>query len=324
MHNFLFISFNYMNEAYSSTSTRKAARSTIRSFHNFLTMNKWTINSPTSIKIWHLEAYVAYLKRLKQCPGTQKNKLSHLRKLMEVSGRRGFARGQCISNQSLSIEKRSRIGTKSPVTYDEMFEFIDLNDTPEWAELCMLLSYYCGTRAAETICQTASTYSEWSRSIMSDCQIKITKHSKGGRPRVAIVLPHHRVVASIVCQRISDLAFANGGFIAQYHNGLPVPKKHLALSRYATLTSAKGLQPHRLRYTYAENLTIYQLDRSVKMYDALIVVSASLGHGPSRARWVKSVYCRSLINSGKKLEQYLCAETRSSGRTNSSIPMQIA
>jgi hypothetical protein len=54
------------------------------------------------------------------------------------------------------------------------------------------------------------------------------------------------------------------------------------------------LGSHSLRYTYAVDLALALLDAGVPPWKTLIVLSARLGHGPSRTQMILNVYCREI------------------------------
>jgi hypothetical protein len=70
-----------------------------------------------------------------------------------------------------------------------------------------------------------------------------------------------------------------------------------ALLRRAGMTGE--LSFHSLRYTYSLDLSRQLLDSGVAPYESLVRLSASLGHGSSRAQMILAYYCQPIASRFK-------------------------
>lgn len=173
----------------------------MRDFVSHLASRGVRLDSIDIIGRRHLDSYVSSLQQ-SGSPRTIQNKISSLRKVLEVAGRGKFVREQ-LESRKLGLEQGSRDGTKRPMTRPryEKFSAAAAQRERGFAE-ALALCRFLGLRSMEAIRSPGSLQS-WLRAIdRPNGHLVIHTGTKGDRPRTLPVM------------LIPDLVAARGAIVA--------------------------------------------------------------------------------------------------------------
>ncbi|CAM2141417.1 putative Integrase catalytic domain-containing protein [Pararobbsia alpina] len=225
-------------------------------------------------------------------PGHLHNIASALRVVLRNAGRDT----QDFSNADLSIPPRDRTGKRQPISDSAYISRMNaLRIANEGLYHVAKLSRLLGLRTMEAL-MCGPSLLDWVRALEIGpvTALYVTRGTKNGR---------HREVEPIF-SRVTETQAAVSAAMEFYtlHGalvGIPGDLKTSAYKMrriYRSVGFRGEYSPHTLRYAYACDKAIELLSQGMTNREVLVRLSRYLGHGDSRYRWIKSVYCRSLID----------------------------
>lgn len=272
-----------------------------RAFVDFCLSQRFPIADIRDIRTEWLKSWIQQLQLAGNGTGTINNKVSSVRSLSQA--RRSTKIIEIYDKAAIGLEKRSRVGKKSPVT-DSVFEKaleLALALGEEGFAHMLRLERYLGLRGLEALMSiyALKVYARQAAALLTreEGYIHIQDGTKGGRPRDVAVI--NKYAAETYQAIIAALKYA------ECHNGLLLagkPNSGLkgARQKYHRLAAKCGLigefAPHCLRYRYCTDKLIELRDAGYPRSEALAFASSCLGHGPSRGRFVSSVYGRTVVH----------------------------
>jgi hypothetical protein len=208
-------------------------------------------------------------------------------------GKQGLARNPSYSNQALSIERGSRIGTKQPLTdeairaFQQRMEQLGRPAIGATLELQRVL----GLREAEAIrAGRAETLRRWEREVREHGRVNVVEGTKGGRPRIVHLANVARTITAIQ-QALSVLRATHQHYLVTHSDGATANLKE-ALGVYRNLCHRAHLQSHAVRYVFAQERVQAYRAKGYSEREARAATSQDLGHGDGRGRYIASVYVR--------------------------------
>ena len=275
--------------------TRQARSATFNTFAKIMHELGYGIGAAGQIGGKHLAAFAAHRAVQGRSARTRANELSHLRAVLMQIGKQGLARNPAYSNQSLGIERGSRIGTKQPLSdvairaFQERMNRLARPGIGATLELQRAL----GLRETEAIrAGQADTLSRWERELVERGAVRVVEGTKGGRPRDVHPANLDRAIAAIR-QAQAVLETTRQRYLVTRADGAPAANLKQAIGVYRNVCHRAGLQSHAARYAFAqERLQVYR-DQGYSEREARAATSQDLGHGDGRGRYIASVYVRS-------------------------------
>lgn len=230
---------------------------------------------------------------------TMKNRSTDIR---VVSGRCGKNLDH-FHNEFIGIPQRSLKGKKRKITDDEYNRALEqAARTDRGFELILRLQRLLGLRRREAA-QCSESLSDWLAGLESGKRtVYVSRGAKNGR---------HRVVPVLAARREETIKVIRAAL--EYSRQLQPPRllpnhgmKRLlnalaARYRRAGLTGA--IASHALRYAYAMELAAERLFAGDSPEATLVVVSAALGHGPTRIHFTKNTYLNPVANLFVKIRR---------------------
>lgn len=275
--------------------TKEARIKTARKFSAVMFELGFThLIGPQDISIKNLSTYVDYRKNEGVAIRTIQNELSHLRSAMRGCGKKDLADSPEASNRGLGVSGGSRIGTKEPLTNDQLSEVYKRSKRLQRVGMgCALgLERHLGLRGNEALHALPDTLRRWLRELEAMQAIVVISGTKGGRIRRVNIKDLEKARAAI-CHAL-EVACAQKGFLVTRKSGEPAGGLREARGMYHTWMHRAGISPHAARYAFAcANFQAY-LSEGYSQREASMLVAADLGHGSGRGRWIRSVYTRSL------------------------------
>jgi hypothetical protein len=274
-----------------SHKTQQERVATIRRFYRYLQDHNIQIKHIDHIKCKHIQGFIAE-RKTQAGVGTLQNEMSHLRKILEKSGRHKLALSEVLSNKALGIDGRSREGTKTAcpqAKYQRAYTAAKAKD-PRVAAVMQLQRTF-GLRRQEAI-RAGKSLKTWQKAIeQGQNTVRLSYGAKGGRPRDILILDRAQAL----------LAVKEALSVMQDGRLLPGELK-AAKNDYAHAAAEAGLKgehsTHSLRYAWAQECFKTLQSQGYPKEEALALTSQYLGHGDGRGRWLKSVYLRDLDNAG--------------------------
>lgn len=282
----------------------KAARTRHgEAFVDFCLLKHYPISDIRRIQVEWLKSWIEDLKMSTNCAATIANKVSSVRKLSQPRGCAGAKENGVFSSQEIGLEKRSRIGRKSPIT-DQLFDIAiesALKLGEEGFAHVLRLERFLGLRGLEALMSTHAlkVFASQAKALMTlgSDTVHIRDGTKGGRPRdVAVIKKYARETYEAI---IGALHFAksNNGFLIVGKTSSGLKEARLKYHRLASKVGLTGeFAPHSLRYRYCTDKLIELRDAGYPRGEALAFASLCLGHGPSRGRFVSSVYGKTVTH----------------------------
>ena len=268
-----------------SDKTKAERVATARRFYRYLQQNNIQIKHVDHIKTKHIEGFIAE-RKANAGVGTLQNEMSHLRKILEKSGRHKIASSEALSNQSLGIDGRSRQGTKiayPEAVYQKAYAYVKGKD-PQVAAVMQLQRTF-GLRRQEAI-RAGKSLKTWQKAITNGQNtVRLSYGAKGGRPRDILILDHEKAL-SAVKEALSVMQ--NGQLLA---SDLKTAKNYYSHA-VADLTGEHST--HSLRYAWAQECVRTLEKEGYDREEALALTSQYLGHGDGRGRWLKHVYMQGM------------------------------
>ena len=274
--------------------TREAYKTTAKIFTDFMHAHGYHhVVSVADICGKHFRGYLAERQLVDGLDvGTLQKEASHLRVFLRERGRSAVADAPELSNKSLKINGRSRVGTNSAISDEELQAFKErcarLKREEMWAVI--LLERWLGLRANEALHARSDTLNRWIREIVGGGKIRILAGAKGNLERDVHI--HFIDEALNALTSAAKLAGKQNGFLIVRKNGKPAGGLEQARSIYHNFCTRSGIQPHSTRYAFAKFQLEAYLSQGYSEREALIRVSHDLGHGDGRGRYVKSVYTK--------------------------------
>jgi len=241
----------------------------------------------------------------------QANLLSKIRSLIRNDHGDPDAAG--ITRKQLGIAPRSRVGKKLPIEQNHFEQVVAeaRSKGQEGLALTLELERYLGFRGLEALSSTSALLEFACDAVrllgqsnstaaggpgLRDLSMAVVDGTKGGRIRDTFVLQRHALTTLHVIQQALDYAAIHDGFlVVGKKNDLASARRHYH-SQCRRLGLVGQFAPHSLRYRYAVDLLQELMDRGWSRQDSLARVSLALGHGSSRQRYVRSVYCNSVVD----------------------------
>jgi len=256
-------------------------------FYRYLQQNNIQIKHVDHIKTKHIAGFIAE-RKTHAGVGTLQNEMSHLRKILEKSGRHKIASSEALSNQSLGIDGRSRQGTKTAcpeAVYQKAYAYAKGKD-PQVAAVMQLQRTF-GLRRQEAI-RAGKSLKTWQKAITNGQNtVRLSYGAKGGRPRDVLILDREKAL-SAVKEALSVMK--DGQLLA---GDLKTAKNY-----YSHAVAEAGLSSehstHSLRYAWAQECVKALEKEGYDREEALALTSQYLGHGDGRGRWLKNVYLQGM------------------------------
>lgn len=283
--------------------TRSTRTSYGREFVDFCLWNEYPMSDIRFIRAEWVEAWIHQLKEIGLSTATINNKVSCIRALARTRGVDMKAVG-LENSRSLGLEKRSRAGTKVPVT-DEVFDGA-IESAMKMGEVgfaCALkLERYLGIRGQEALMSTHSLekFARQAKQITNreGEKIQIKDGTKGGRPRYVQVIGEYAEETFRAILDALECAKDHRGFLIEGKDGSGLKG---ARAKYHRLAAKVGLvgkfAPHSLRYRYTADKLMELTKDGVPKNEALAIAAELLGHGPSRITFVRTVYGTAVMSS---------------------------
>ncbi|MGH8630594.1 MAG: integrase domain-containing protein [Burkholderiales bacterium] len=274
--------------------TREARDLSFRCFADAMRAAGFGIRSADQIGGRHLKAFVAARLRDEIGARTLANQMSHLRAVLEHTGKSGLARNPEYSNRALGIGQGSRIGTKAPLSDQSLSAFRErMADAGRpGVGITLALQRALGLRETETIRGgRPDTLARWERELMQRGMVHVVEGTKGGRPRDTHVVDIERAV-NVVREAREQLKEQGGGYLIRRADGTPAANLKQARNIYRNICHREGVQSHAARYAFArERLEGYE-HAGFSQREARAATAQDLGHGDGRGRYIASVYAQ--------------------------------
>jgi hypothetical protein len=214
--------------------------------------------------------------------------MSHLRKILEKSGRHKIAASEALSNKALGIDGRSRQGTKTACPqekYKQAYTAAKAKDARVAA--VMQLQRTFGLRRQEAI-RAGKSLKTWQKAITNGQNtVRLSYGAKGGRPRDILILDREQALLAVK----EALSVMKDGQLLD--GGLKEAKNY-----YSHAVAEVGLtgehSTHSLRYAWAQECLKSLERQGFDREEALALTSQYLGHGDGRGRWLKHVYMQGM------------------------------
>lgn len=272
--------------------TRQARCATFNTFADAMRELGCSIRSAEQIGGRHLQAFVAQRTAQRLSPRTLANEMSHLRSVLEHTGKQGLARNPAYSNRALNIERARRVGTKQPLSDAAIAgfrEYMARLDRPGLGEI-LELQRALGLREAEAIrAGQLATLARWQRELQERGSIRVVEGTKGGRPRDVHPADVRRAAAAVL-SALAVLQTTDQRYLVMRTDGAITAGLRQALGVYRNVCHRAGIQSHAARYTFTrERLQAYRA-QGYSEREARAATSLDLGHGDGRGRFIASVY----------------------------------
>jgi integrase len=230
-------------------------------------------------------------------PGHMENQFSAIRVVCRALGNE---LGETCSNRQLGLPLRVRKGARRAQSQEEIEALLERAARIDQGLVHLIaLARLLGLRRMEAL-MCARDLRMWRDALLNGkTTLHIMRGAKNLRPREVEVLQTQRgeTLAAIeaalefAVARDYELITGRGRTLESALNRLK------ALLRRAGMTGE--LSFHSLRYTYSLDLSRQLLDSGVAPYESLVRLSASLGHGSSRAQMILAYYCQPIASRFK-------------------------
>ncbi|MER3546964.1 MAG: DNA-binding protein [Rhodanobacteraceae bacterium] len=277
-----------------SNLTRRARVAVAKEFVRTMFDVNLQIRGIESVATRHFQTFVDLKRKQGVSVRTLQNIASHLRKILEIGGRRQFAADPHISNHALGISGSSRRGTNRAVSAEEDQQILQAAKCqPPHVLAAVLLQRALGLRVLEAV-QCGPSLDRWEAKLLSGEPIHVIVGTKGGRSRHTH--PYDRDVALHAVRFALEVIRTGGRQNLFPHDTLrkAIHSYENIWHRHLTPASKQGCTSHSYRYAYAQNRIIRCLNAGMSKRDALAIVSLDLGHGDGRGRHVRTVYAQTI------------------------------
>lgn len=268
-----------------------------KSFVDWCFDRQYLINTMADTTVDMVREYISSLKNDGISTATLHNRLASIRVSMAALGADPDAMG--ITASSIGLSARCRSGKKEPIPDDLLdIAIAKAKDSGELGfVLCLRLQRLLGLRGLESV-MSIPDLQEYAleASEVTHKDIRITKGTKGGRPRLTEVIQARAQETLFLIKEALQHMQSNGFLVKGKKPGLKSARSH-----YHATAKKVGLigkhTPHALRYSYAVEKLIELRDQGYNRKEAASFVAKYLGHGASRDRFVSMVYGKSIIHT---------------------------
>jgi integrase len=278
--------------------TKVQRKRTCKDFINWCFQRQHIFNSIADVNATMIRDYIEFLKNDGISIATQHNRLASIRVAMTALGKNPDE--LCITTKTVGLEPRSRVGTKEPIP-DAMLE-IAISKANELNEqgfaIALRLQRLLGLRGLESLMSIydLEKYALEASELVNQ-GVRITKGTKGGRPRFTDVILARANETLWTIQEALIYMSAHGGYLIDSGKG----GLKSARSKYHSLAAQVGLvgkyAPHSLRYAFATEKIAELRGLGYNRQEAMVLIAKYLGHGPSRARYISSVYGQTIVHT---------------------------
>lgn len=285
--------FTLTRVAFPVHETMERARETFSVLHQYLIYKGIDLSSCHQVGGRHVKGFVDHLLDEGYAVGSMHTMLSAIRGVWRKIGKASLADDPNYSNIALIGKPRSRMGTKVPISDEDLegakSDCIHLG-RPGIAHLLNLQAIAGGHRGAESIAGDEDELAKWERELRANQKLEIEKATKGGRRR--FTQPVNRENALLVVVAALACARTQGGRLMTRRRGQGVPNFKQAIGAYGPFMWRREIEAHACRYRFAcEAVHAYELG-GMSRREALKATAWDLGHSGGRLYWVKQVYCR--------------------------------
>ena len=246
------------------------------------------VDGPGDVTPALLQRWVAHLVTINK-PRTIQNKLSAVRRILEVSGHEVLAASSDMRSRALGAPRGSRDGTNAAIEddqYERLLRLAAKEDEPGLV-VTLKLQRAIGLRRQEAI-MCVRTLEEWEQLLQEGMPLPIRHGAKNGRPR-NVTVPDP-VAALQAVREARAIAETLGGVLIRGET------LQVALTRYSFLMCKRiGYKGHALRYAFARDRYVHYRNAGLTEDEAWPLVSDSLGHGLNREDLMRCVYLKGVI-----------------------------
>jgi hypothetical protein len=205
-----------------------------------------------------------------------------------------------VDNQRLGVPARSRVGKKRPYTAAELkmlWPRVKKKDIGFYH--IVRLQRLLGLRSQEAL-MCGPSLGDWLERLRgigtsSEALLPVTRGAKNGRYReIGILRCRSEETFEAIEEAYNYCARNDFRLIGSSDNLKKARFRLMQLYRHTGIS--EECSSHALRYTYACDKALELLDDGMAPIDVLRLLSNYLGHGDSRFRWIKAVYCRSIAH----------------------------
>jgi integrase len=273
--------------------------------------HQYIFNSITDVSKVMVSDYMEQLKSDGISIATRHNRLASIRRAMQALGKNPDKVG--IIAKELNLEPRDRRGTKEPLPDDLLLEMVKKAENlgEHGFAIALKLQRLLGHRGLESL-MSISALEKFAleASVIIQTKVAVISGTKGGRPRFTQLI-HARSAETLQVIKEALIYIRQHGYLV---SGNKTGLKS-ARAKYHYLAGRIGLvgkySPHSLRYAYSVEKILELKNQGYNKKETFQLVAEFLGHGPSRSRYISSVY-------GKTVAHTVPAETRRS-RINRAI-----
>jgi Integrase/Phage integrase, N-terminal len=250
--------------------------------------------SPSMVDIgeWVIHAYAQRCMSQGMSAGNLANVFSALRVVFRALGRNI---DRTCSNQRLGLPRRSRKGSRRTWDLEETAALAArARKMDKGFALLILLARYLGLRRKEAL-MCGRDLQMWRDAVAAGATtIEVMRGAKNARPRTVELLPGKReATLQVIDAALEYCRDRNFQLISGRRKTLACAlNRFKSLARRLMMRGAASF--HSLRYSYAVDSATAMLDAGVDPHTALVRLSASLGHGPSRTQMILQYYCGSI------------------------------
>jgi len=269
----------------------------VTSFLRFARQQRALTRSLADVPAWLVHMYAGHCITQGMGAGTLANVFSAIR---VVLGAVGNDLGRECSNRQLGLPRRVRVGTRRAQTPTEIAALCERARRLDEGLMHMVrLAELFGLRRNEALMCGRDLPMWLAALIAGKNELAVMRGAKNGRPRCAEVLEHrrteaiHAINAALAYCKERDFRF----IVGRGGNLKSAIHRFNALARRIGMTGEVSF--HSCRYSYALALANKLLDEGTPPYEALVRLSASLGHGPGRAVMIYRTYCQPISDRFK-------------------------
>lgn len=262
---------------HASTLTKKAMKSTFNSLAKVAKAGHWANLSPQTITQKQFTKYIEQRKAEGLAPRTLKNQAWHIRRAVELCGRKDFA--DTFTNKDLGIPRASYIGKGKAIEPEVLQNALARADRLEKAVINLTVEL--GLRAREVV-RSGESLKSWERQISTNQLVYLHDGAKTGRSRQIYVPPETREKALSAVREMIEVVKEQGGRVID-KDGLDQAMDHLRY-RMEKLGIKGDNSFHSLRRDFAVTRYDYYIGAGFSKVEARCRLSVDLGHGDSRQR----------------------------------------
>lgn len=275
---------------HAATLTKVRMKSTFNHLEKVAKAGKWLDHRGHSVDAStltpkQLTKYVAQRLADGASPRTLQNETSHIRRALRAEGRDNVA--DSCTNAVLGVPSATRIGSGRVTDADVLSVAIERADpaTRAWIGAMQEL----GLRQRELV-RAGPSLNQWERQLRSGQPVSLHDGSKGGRSRQICIPTERRERALEAVIALKEVAERQGGRVVA-STSLEHACRHVS-EKLAAVGLTAGNSGHSLRRQFALDQVKHYRSEGFSEKESLSRVSADLGHGDGRGRWVFNNYIR--------------------------------